>query len=407
VRILLFTGKGGVGKTTLAAATAVRLAAPDRKVLVVSTDPAHSLADAFGVPLSGQPSEVDGSGLWAAQLDVRGLVDDAWQGLRGHLRAVLSFAGLAELAAEELTVVPGIDELLALTEVATLAGSGQWDAVVVDCGPTAETLRLLALPEAVTGYLKRIFPARRAITRGVVAGLLPGGPHGLSEVESAITRLAGHLGSLRDLLTNVDVTAVRLVLTPERLVVAESRRTLSALALRGIRVEGVIANRLVPKAGMSRGTAAAWLRTRRAEQEAVLAELRGGTDIEIRVVEHRAHEPVGLPALGELARELYGDRDPLAGERGSTASLVQSLVQLRPFDGGTGYRLKIAVPLTKESEVDVARVGNDLAVTVDGLRRMIELPAVLRSCVVVDAEVDGDGLVLSFQAPVAEETLAT
>ncbi|SMD23315.1 ArsA family ATPase [Kibdelosporangium aridum] len=381
MRILLFTGKGGVGKTTLAAATAVRLAGRGRETLVVSTDPAHSLADAFGTRLTGEPSLVD-TRLHAAHVDTRGLVDSAWDELRAQLRAVLAGAGVDELDAEELTVVPGLDELLALTEVARLAKTDNWDTVVVDCGPTAETLRLLALPDAIATYLQRAFPARSV--RGMVSGV------GRQGWVDAVTRLAAHLAELRDLLADPQVTGVRLVLTPERLVVAESKRTLAALALRDIRVDGMIANRLVPKAGMRRGPAATWLRTRRGEQDEVLAELRASTPIELHVVEHRAAEPVGLEALASLADELYGRSDPL----GSSVSRPPSLLQIRPE--GAGYVLRVAIPLTEQSDVDLARIGDDLAITVDGMRRLVPLPAVLRRYEVADASVDGDGLLLQF-----------
>jgi arsenite-transporting ATPase len=386
VRILLFTGKGGVGKTTLAAATAVRLAGRGHSTLVVSTDPAHSLADAFDVRLTGEPSLVD-TDLHAAHVDTRGLVDSAWQELRTKLQLVLAGAGVDSLDAEELTVVPGLDELLALTEVARLARTGDWDVVVVDCGPTAETLRLLALPDAIATYLQRAFPPRSV--RGMVAG-----KQGWAD---AVGRLAAHLADLRDLLADPAVTGVRLVLTPERLVVAESKRTLAALALRDIRVDGLIANRLVPKAGLRRGPAATWLRTRRGEQDAVLDELRVTTPLELHVVEHRAAEPVGLVALGELAEALYGRSDPLAAS-GSRPSLLQ----IRP--DGAAYLLRVAVPLTPRSDVDLARVEDDLAVTVDGMRRLVPLPAVLRRYTIVDASVDGDGLLIRFE--IAMEALS-
>jgi arsenite-transporting ATPase len=385
VRILLFTGKGGVGKTTLAAATGLRLSELGRSVLVVSTDPAHSLSDVFGVPLGGEPSEVAGTGLCAAQVDARGLVDEAWRTLRGSLRSVLRGLGMAAWEAEELTVVPGVDELLALTEVTRLAGTGRWDAVIVDCGPTAETLRLIALPDAVSGYLERVFPDRGT----------PRGP-----AAKAVGALAEHLASLRRVLTDHSVTAARLVVTPERVVVAETRRTQAALALRGIRVDGMVANRVVPKPGSRRGAAAAWLRTRRDEQDAVLAELRADAPAELRIVEHRAAEPVGVAALAELAEELYHDRDPLTGDDPATPDLLR----LRP--AGDGYRLTVSVPLTPTSDVDLARVGDELAITVDGFRRLVALPPVLSSCAVIDAEAGPDGLVVRFDPPVATEAAA-
>ncbi|MFD9891104.1 ArsA family ATPase [Amycolatopsis sp. NPDC059027] len=379
MRILLFTGKGGVGKTTLAAATAAALAARGGKTLVVSTDPAHSLGDAFGRVLGAEPSEVD-SLLSAVQIDSRTLVDNTWHELRDELRSLLAGAGLDTLDAEELTVLPGVDELLALTEVRRLAERGPWDTVVVDCGPTAETLRLLALPEAVSGYLTRVFGWQTKGRR--------------TRVAAAVRKLGTHLESLRALLTDPAVTTVRLVLTPERVVVAEARRTLSSLALRGIAVDGLIANRLMPAPGFWRGSAANWARTRRTQQNAVLAELAEagfGPDL-VTTVEHRAAEPVGLPALLEIAQELYDGFDPLSGN-GKTVTPL-----LKVVEDGDGYRLRVAIPLRRDAEVDLARVDDDLAITVDGFRRLIALPETLRPCRITGAESDADGLVVSLAA---------
>ncbi|WP_199443324.1 ArsA family ATPase [Umezawaea beigongshangensis] len=393
MRVLLFTGKGGVGKTTLAAATAGLLASTGRKVLVVSTDPAHSLGDALDTPLDASPTEVEG-GLFAAQIDPRGLVDDTWHELRHHLRTLLAGAGVDELDAEELTVLPGVEELLCLTEVHRLAASGPWEAVVVDCGPTAETLRLLALPDAFAGYVERLFPTHRRVVRGLLAGVAGNGTAETWDATAdALGRLADHLGVLRAMLVDQGATSVRLVCTPERVVAAETRRTLTALALQGVRVDGVIVNRLVPDPGPERGAAASWLRTRRAEQDAVLAELTG--DLAVRTVDHRAAEPVGVSALLDVAEQLYGDDDPLATATEPSAPL------LRVTGGGRGhdaeYALRVALPLSDDTELDLARVGDELAVTVDGRRRLIALPSLLRRCVVTGAEMDETGLVVRFR----------
>ncbi|MGH3493755.1 MAG: ArsA family ATPase, partial [Sciscionella sp.] len=165
MRVVLFTGKGGVGKTTLAAATATRLARSAHRVLVVSTDPAHSLGDAFDTGLGAAVRELE-PGLFAAQIDTRSLADRAWASLREHLRTLLSGLGVDELDAEELTVLPGVEELLALAEVRRLAASTDWEGVIVDCGPTAETLRLLSLPEAIAGYVDKLRPNGRSLARG-------------------------------------------------------------------------------------------------------------------------------------------------------------------------------------------------------------------------------------------------
>ncbi|MGH3628377.1 MAG: ArsA family ATPase, partial [Sciscionella sp.] len=196
--------------------------------------------------------------------------------------------------------------------------------------------------------------------------------------------------------------SVRLVLTPERVVVAETRRTLTALGLQGIRVDGVIANRLVPKSRLGAGVAARWMRTRRAEQEAVLADVRAAGDEPLRTVEHRACEPVGLPALLQLADALYGGCDPLAAGNPDLPPL------LSVTGGGRGarseYQLRITVPLQPDADLDLARVADDLAITIDGRRRLVALPAVLRRCVVTGAESDEGGLVVRFRPKAEADT---
>jgi arsenite-transporting ATPase len=399
MRVLLFTGKGGVGKTTLAAAAGVRLAAEAKTVLVISTDPAHSLGDAFGVRLGAAPRQIS-EGLHAGHIDTRGLVDEAWSALRKHVRSVLVGAGVQAIDAEELTVLPGVEELLALDEVRRLSASGDWDVVVVDCGPTAETLRLLALPEAVAAYLGKLFPreggaARRGVLANLPIGRLLEGWQGGGR---ALGALAQRLAALEAMLTDPDSTSVRLVLSPERVVIAETARTLTSLALHGIHVDELIANRLVPSSGLGIGTAARWMRARRAEQDAVLAEVRSDSDLPVRVVEHRAGEPVGQPALGELGRELYGRAgEALAPPDGAEVGAVPLLSVTGSGRGaGTEYRLRVNVPLPRSSDVDLARVGDQLVITVDGRRRLVALPVVLRGCEVADAEVDGRGAVIRF-----------
>jgi arsenite-transporting ATPase len=401
MRVLLFTGKGGVGKTTLAAATGVRLAAEGRTVLVVSTDPAHSLGDAFGVRLDATPRQI-ADGLDAGHIDTRELVDEAFSALRKHVRSVLVGAGVQALEAEELTVLPGVEELLALDEVRRLASGGDWDVVVVDCGPTAETLRLLALPEAVSAYLAKLFPYGSGSGRGGLLGSLPirrllDGWQGSARVLGALSE---KLAALEAMLTDPESTSVRLVLNPERVVIAETARTLTSLALHGIRVDELIANRLVPSSGLGVGVAARWMRARRAEQEAVLAEVRSEADRPVRVVEHRPGEPVGRGALGALADALYGRAgDPLQPADGMDAGAVPLLSVTSGGRGARGeYRLRVNVPLPRSSEVELAKVGDELVITVDGSRRLVALPVVLRGCEVADAEVDGQGAVIRFVA---------
>lgn len=405
MRVVLFTGKGGVGKTTLAAATAAHVAGTGRSALVVSTDPAHSLGDALDAELGADPTEVTDN-LWGAHIEARHLLEGAWGDLQGHLRTMLAGAGVDELVADELTVLPGVEDLLALVEVQRFADSGRFDVVVVDCGPTAETLRLLTLPEALSGYLERLFPAHRRAVRGLVAGLAGAKADGAGweRTVDALGVLAEQLRGLRGLLADRARTSIRLVLTPERVVAAETRRTLTALALHELRVDGLLANRVMPGPPPSlRGPAARWLRERAAEQQSVLAELGElGVDVPVTAVRYTAAEPTGVAALRELAHSVYGDDDP-AGTADDAPS--RPLMELRRTAGhgvsaDTEFELDVALPGAQDAPLDLARVGDDMVVGIGFSRRVVSLPSVLRRCEATGARLEGHGsdarLVISF-----------
>jgi len=382
-RVVLFTGKGGVGKTTAAAATAALLAARGRKALVVSTDPAHSLADALGVPLGPEPREVS-EGLAAMQVDAQRRFERSWADVRSWLGGLLAQGGLDGLAAEELTVLPGAAEVFALLEVRDQVTRGPWDAVLVDCAPTAETLRLLALPEALSFYVERVWPTHRRVVRSLrpVLGRLAGDPVlPPDSVLDAVGRLHGSLAEVRSLLAAPGVTSVRLVLTPESVVVAEARRTLTALALHGYAVDSVVANRVFPAEAGDSPWGASW----RAAQRAALAEIAESVPgLPVRQAVYRSVEPVGLPALLEVGSQLYGSDDPLA-----EAAEAEPMAVSRD---GDEYVLRVPLPFVRRSEVQLVRSGDELVLTVGGQRRRLALPSGLRRCVAVGAST-GEGAV--------------
>ena len=395
---MLFTGKGGVGKTTLAAATAARLAAAGRKTLVVSTDPAHSLGDALAAELAGEPTELE-PGLFAAHIDTHALLDRSWSQLQGHLRTVLAGAGVDELVADELTVLPGVEELLALGEVRRAVESGPWENVVVDCGPTAETLRLLGLPEALSGYLERLFPAHRRAVRGLLAGLSGGGREQLPAWERTIDALDGlaeQLIGLRGLLADAD-TSIRLVLTPERVVAAETRRTLTALALHGLRVDGLVANRRAAAATGLAARAGRALAARAARRAAGRAGRADTFALPVRTAGYAAAEPIGIPALLAVGESLYGADDPA----GPPPAEQSPLLQVRRTAGvgaslDSEFELVLRLPGASGAPLELTRVDDDLAVTAGGTRRMVALPSVLRRCTVTAARLAGDDLCVVF-----------
>jgi len=397
VRIVLFTGKGGVGKSTVAAGTAALAAARGLRTLVISTDAAHSLADAYGAAAAGsghggaEPTEV-APGLFLQQVDAQLRFEQSWADIQRYLLSVLDAAGMDPVAAEEMTVIPGAEEVLALLELRQHARSGQWDVIVVDCAPTAETLRLLALPEALGWYIERLLPIQRRLVKALrpVLNRAAGVPMPGDAVFDAITRLHAELDDVHELLSGPDAS-VRLVLTPEKVVLAEARRAFTSLCLFGYRVDGVVANRIFP-ADDADPWRAAWV----AAQTGVLAEVaQSFSGLPVFTSEYQSSEPVGVDALAALARSLYDDADPLAAPVGDGPFRVT-----RTDSGGAVVHL--ALPFVTRAEVDLARNGDELVMTVGSYRRLLTLPPGLARLRVAGARVDDGELRVRFAEPVLE-----
>jgi arsenite-transporting ATPase len=385
LRILLFTGKGGVGKTTAAAATAARAAEQGHRTLLMSTDAAHSLCDVFAAAVGPDPTPV-ADVLFVSQVDAQRHLELSWREVQRYLRTVLDAAGMDLVTAEELTVLPGAEEVLALLELRAQVLSGAWDVVVVDCAPTAETLRLLALPEALAWYLHRVLPADGRLLRALrpVVARAAGVPMPGDAVVDAVERLRTDLAEVHDLLTGEDAS-VRLVLTPEALVVAEARRSLTTLSLFGYRVDGVVANRVFPTEGADE-----WRRTWAAAQQRVLDDVDASfAGVPVWRSSYRSSEPVGVRALRELARDLYGAADPVAPCRGPRPLTIDRT--------RVGATLRIALPFVAQSEIDLARHGDELVVTVGSYRRLVALPAAMRNQSVAGARLDDGALKVRFR----------
>ncbi|MDQ1642419.1 MAG: arsenite/tail-anchored protein-transporting ATPase [Actinomycetota bacterium] len=351
---------------------------------MLSTDPAHSLGDAFGAPVGAEPTELD-TGLFVQQVDAQARFERSWQEVQGYLLSVLAAAGVDPIEAEELTVLPGADEVLALLEVRDQVRSGRWDVVVVDCAPTAETLRLLALPDALGWYMERVFPMERRVIRSLrpVLGKVAGVPMPRDRVFDAVERLHGELREVRAVLT-APAASVRLVLTPEAVVVAEARRTLTSLSLFGYRVDAVVANRVFPPGDDA--WRAGWV----AAQAVQLAEVEASfAPLPVFRAAYRPAEPVGIAALVELATETYGAVDPFAAPTGADPVQVDR--------SGDEFVLSLALPLADRDTTDLSRVGDELVVTVGGHRRVLALPSALRRCTVAGAALRDGRLRVRFE----------
>ncbi|MGQ0846071.1 MAG: ArsA family ATPase [Sporichthyaceae bacterium] len=391
-RVLLFTGKGGVGKTTAAAATATAAAAAGHKTLVLSTDAAHSLSDALAVTAGGEPTEA-GPNLWVQQVDAQATFERTWVEIRTYLLSVLDSAGVDPIEAEELTVLPGAEEVLALLEVRDQVGSGRWDVVVVDCAPTAETLRLLALPDALNWYMDRIFPIERRMVRALrpVLGRVAGVPMPRDGVFDAVERLHGELAAVRAVLTD-PATSVRLVLTPEAVVVAEARRTLTSLSLYGYRTDAVIANRVFPAEGADEWRMG-WVRAQTAMLGEVAASFAG---LPILRAPYRSSEPVGAAELADFASALYADLPPRPQGAPDPCAVLAESEPMTIRHVGDRYVLSLALPLADKNAMDLRRKGEELVLTVAGHRRQLALPSLLGRRAVLGAEMVANRLEISF-----------
>ena len=385
MRILLFTGKGGVGKSTIAAGTAALAAADGHRTLVLSTDSAHSLADAFGAPVGAEPTEV-APRLFVQQVDAQLRFEQSWADIQRYLLSVLDVAGVDPVAAEELTVIPGAEEVLALLELRLHALSGQWEVIVVDCAPTAETLRLLALPEALGWYMQRVLPVERRVVKALrpVLQKAAGVPMPGDSVFDAVERLHAELDEVRALLCGPEAS-VRLVLTPENVVLAEARRSYTTLSLFGYRVDGVVANRVFP-AEDADDWRAGWVLAQDEVLERVEQSFIG---LPVWRSVYRTAEPVGVAALTGLAREVYDGADPLAAPLGQGP--------FRMARSGTTAVLHLSLPFVSRADVDLARNGDDLVVTVGSYRRLLTLPSGLSRHRVVGARMERGELQVRFE----------
>jgi arsenite-transporting ATPase len=392
MRILLFTGKGGVGKTTVAAATALRAARAGKRTLVMSTDPAHSLADVFDAELGSDPTSLEAN-LWGQQIDAQARLEEGWREIQDYVVSLMDWGGVDAVAAEELSIIPGLDEIFSLTDVKTAAESGRYDVLVVDCAPTAETLRLLSLPDALGWYIERIFPVERRILKAVrpLLSRVTTMPIADDKIFTAVERLHKTLESVQKLLVDKRSSSARLVVNAERMVVAEARRTYTYLSLFGYRVDAVVCNRLIP----AEVTDAYFERWKDIQAEHLETIMHSFAPLPVLKVPLYEQEMVGLELLDRLGAELYAEHDP-------TAMLHhEDPITIRKH--GDSYRLTLRLPFTGKSDLDLLRKGDDLFIKVGQYKRTLMMPAALQRLDIAGASFEDDRLVIRFARAAQEE----
>jgi arsenite-transporting ATPase len=383
-RTVLYTGKGGVGKTSVAACTARRCAAAGLETLVISTDPAHSLSEVLSADLGGQPVKVDDR-LWGQEVKAQEEMERHWSGVQEWLGELLQERGVDRISAEELTVPPGMDELFSLLCLQAHNESERWDAIIVDCAPTGETLRLLSFPDVARWWIDKVFPlerqilaAARPIARSLLDISLPS-----QAVFSDIERLSQNLIAMNEILRDRERCTIRLVMNPDKMVIGEAMRTFTYLNLYGYLTDAVVVNRLFP-AGVG-DYFAAWRRVQEEHLELVHSAF---APLPVLCAPYFEQEVVGPGMLDRLADALFSDLDP--------AAVLHEQITQQLEVGDDGALLKLALPFASKGDISLKQLGLQLVVRVDGHKRTIMLPPALAAFHPTEATFEDGALEVRF-----------
>ncbi|MGB0093207.1 MAG: ArsA family ATPase [Solirubrobacteraceae bacterium] len=363
-RTILYTGKGGVGKTSVAASTARRCAAAGMRTLVISTDPAHSLAESLEVELSATP-EPAGDRLWGQEVHAQQEMERHWSGVQDWLGELFIERGLDRISAEELTVPPGMDELFSLLTLRTQHQRGEWDAIVVDCAPTGETLRLLSFPDVARWWIEKVFPRERQILAAArpLARSLLDIPLPTPAVFADIQRLSESLIAMNEILRDRERSTIRLVINPDKMVIGEAMRTFTYLNLYGYLTDAVIVNRIFPSE-----VGDYFSQWRRLQEEHLELVRSAFSPVPVLSAPYFDQEVLGAQMLDRLAAALFASvpLDP-------AAVLHDGITQELELTEH-GARLRLALPFAHKGEISLKKIGLELIVGVDGHKRNIILP---------------------------------
>jgi arsenite-transporting ATPase len=383
-RTILYTGKGGVGKTSVAACTARRTAQNGLRTLIISTDPAHSLSESLETELGTEPVEV-GERLWGQEVKAQDEMERHWSGVQDWLGELFVERGVDRISAEELSVPPGMDELFSLLRLQGHHASDDWDVIVVDCAPTGETLRLLSFPDIARWWIEKVFPKERQILAAArpIARSLLDIPLPTEAVFADIQRLSQSLIAMNEILRDRERSTVRLVMNPDKMVIGEAMRTFTYLNLYGYLTDAVIVNRVFPaEVG---GYFARW----RALQEEHLELVQSAfAPVPVLRAPYFEQEVVGAEMLDRLGRSLFAHHDP--------AAVLHDAITQELVVSETGARLRLSLPFARKGDVTLKKIGLELIVRVDGQKRTIILPPALASFRPSEATFEAGALEVNF-----------
>ena len=370
MRILLFSGKGGVGKTSLAAATGLHLSRLNYRTLVMSVDPAHSLADSFDFEISlfqektNDPYSIN-ENLSILEVNIQKEIKRHWREISTYVISVLRTTGISDVEAEELAILPGMEELSAMMYVNQFRREGRYDVIVLDCAPTAESMRFVSMPTTLEWYMKHVFPFQRGLLKAVrpVANRISPVELPTDRYFANVQDLFGRLDGISDLLEDPKVTSVRLVTNPEKMVLRETQRAFVYFSLHGLTVDGIIVNRVLPQAIKDE-----WFEEWRASQAKVLLEIdEYFAPVAVKRVPLFTHEVLGRERLEELARVLYEEKE-------DPAAVLRTEAPYTFVKRNAHYEVRLRLPFAIKGEVGLFKKGDELVVEIGTLRRHIGLP---------------------------------
>ncbi len=386
MRIILYLGKGGVGKTTISAATAIRSATLGKRTLVVSTDLAHSLADCLNTTLSSEPKEL-APNLWAQEVNVLDEMRRGWSKVQDAMSKVLRKQGMDSVMAEELALIPGMDEIVSLTNIYRNAREGNFEVVIIDAAPTGETVRLLSMPDTFQWYAGRIINSNALnIARPFIKAFMPS-----ADIMDAVRTLSERVKELRAVLGNPDVSSYRPVVNPERMVIKEALRAETYLALFGYPIDSVICNRVIQPGNYQD----IFMQEMYANQEKLRLQIHNTfAPLPIWEAPYYSHEILGIAQLRELAQTIFRDQDP-------TEVFYRGQVQEITRQDNT-YVLRLPLPHVEMNKVLMTKKGDEMIIEIGTFKRDITLPAVLANQEATVARFVNNALEIHFNAPVEE-----
>jgi arsenite-transporting ATPase len=387
MRIIVHTGKGGVGKTSISAATALRCAEMGLKTIVISTDTAHSLGDSLEKEIGPEPVEIYPN-LWAQEVDARYSMDKYWGLFQKYMVALFSRQGIEDVVAEEVTILPGLEEGAHLLWINKYVKEGQFDVLVVDAAPTAETLRLLSLPDVTRWWFERILTLTRGVSRVIrpISKLMRRGD--VMPEEDAfgqVEQLFDTLDSVRKLLTDPEMSSIRLVVNPEKMVIKETQRTYTYLNLYGYATDAILCNRILPPEVVDPYFNVA--KAKQQENLAFIGEAFG--ELPLLKAPMFGQEVGGLETLRTLANQLYGDKNPAEKMFDGRTHTIQS-------NGDGSFVLSVPLPFANKDDMDLYRSRDELTLRVGPYRRNIVLPYALWDLEIGDAKFEQSTLRIQF-----------